>query len=320
MFDLISIGGATRDIFFHIESLQTRKEPGRLGERYLEIPYGEKIVSSETFYSYGGGAINIAVCGARLGLKTASVCNIGREGTGSLIIDYLKKEGVNTSLVGRDAHLHTGLSALVVGEDGEHTGFLERGANNHLYLKSTRPLKKARWFYISSLTGESEKILPEIFAIAERERIKIAFNPGSKQLGTGYHGLKNYLAQADILILNLEEAEELVFSKTKKMPKTEGEILRVLDEVGGKISVVTDAEKGSHAISDGKTFHERCFSTTVVDTTGAGDCFGGTFVFGQIQGLGIQESLRLAAINSASVVAKMGASAGLLRYNDLKGK
>jgi sugar/nucleoside kinase (ribokinase family) len=316
MFDLMAIGGATRDIFFEFSNLAPEKENKR-AEAHLVIPYGEKMVSEGTFYGYGGGAVNVAVCGARLGLKTASVCNIGREGTGSVVLSFLKSEGVNTTGVSRDAHLHTGLSILIVGKDGEHTGFLERGANNHLYLKKPTVLKKTKWIYLSSLTGESEKIIPEVFARAEKYQTKVAFNPGSKQLKEGYHFLKNYLPLCEILILNIEEATELVFSKTKKEPKDEQEILRELEAMGPRITVVTDGSKGSHAISEGKIYHERSLSTKVIDTTGAGDAFGGTFVFAQIKGQDIATSLEFAAKNSASVVSKMGASAGLLSYNTL---
>lgn len=317
MFDLLAIGGATRDIFFEFSTLKPTHEKGV--EDFLKIPYGEKMVSEGTFYGYGGGAVNVAVCGARLGLKTASLCNIGREGTGSVVLSYLKSEGVNVANVSRDAHLHTGLSILVVGKDGEHTGFLERGANNHLYLKKPTVIKKAKWVYVSSLTGESEKILPEVFARVERYKNKVAFNPGSKQLSAGYHAIKRYLPFCEVLILNLEEARKLVFSKTKKELKDERQLLEELEDMGPRIVVITDGPRGSHAICEGNFYHERSLSTNVVDTTGAGDAFGGTFVFAQIKGEGIQRSLELAAKNSASVVSKMGAGTGLLRYNKLAG-
>lgn len=318
MFDLMAIGGATRDIFFQFSGLAPLKEKGKLSEPYLKIPFGEKLISEDTFYGYGGGAVNVAVCGARLGLKTASVCNIGKEGTGSVVLNYLKSEGVNVNFVNRDISLHTGLSVLIVGKDGEHTGFLERGANNHLYLRKPTCIRKTKWLYVSSLTGESEKNLPEIFARAHKYQTKVAFNPGSKQLAEGYASLKGYLAQVEILILNLEEAEKLVFSKTKSGPKDEREILSELEKMGPKISVITNGSKGAHAICAGKIYHERSHSTLVVDTTGAGDAFGSTFVFGAIKGYEIQESLRMAAKNAASVVSKMGAGAGLLRHNALK--
>lgn len=319
MFDVITIGGATRDIFLTLECLNKKIDPKSPTGSYLEVPYGAKLVSDSTIYDYGGGSVNTSVCFSRLGLRTASVCSIGKEGTGSLVLDFLKKEGVNTSLVRRDATLHTGLSILILGKDGEHTGFLERGANNHLVINRISPFKKTRWFYISSLTGDSDHYLGDLFDLASRKDIKIAFNPGAKQLGVGYQGLKHLIQKTEILNLNFEEAEELIFSKTKKKTRDEKELLNEIGKLGARISIVTEDGKGSHAVSEGKYYHERAYSVDVVDTTGAGDSFGATFTFGIIKGYGIKPSLSMAAINAASVVSEFGATRGLLSYNMLKG-
>lgn len=320
MFDVITIGGATRDIFFQYDDLLVEKNSKSPTGLYLNIPYGAKKVSKETFYSYGGGAVNTAVCLARLGLKSASVCNIGREGTGSLVMSYLKKEKVNTSLVRRDTTLHTGLSVFILGKDSEHTGFLERGANSHLVIDRISKLKKTRWFYVSSLTGSSAKPLPEIFAFAQRHKIKIAFNPGSTQLAEGYQGLKSYIEQSEVLILNRQEAEGLVFSKTKKNYSSEKQLLSATEKMGAKISVVTEDGKGSYATCEGKDWHVRAFSTKVIDTTGAGDAYGATFVAFIIKGYTVRQAMTAAAVNAASVVSKLGAGDGLLSYNELKGE
>lgn len=318
MFDVITIGGATRDFFFEIDSLTAKKSHQFKGQKILEIPYGEKIVTDNTYYSFGGGAVNSSISFARLGLRPATVCSIGREGSGRLIFEHLKKEKVSTTLIKRDNSLHTGLSVLILGKDSEHTGFLERGANNHLTIKRWRPLKNTKWIYLSSLTGESAKLLPDIFKFALRHKIKIAFNPGSMQLATGYRGLKDFIKATDVLILNYQEAEALVSSKIKRIPKTEKELMAEVEKLGAKISVVTEDGHGSHAISGGKEYHQMAYSEKVLDTTGAGDAFGSTFVFGIIKKFDISYSLRIAAINSASVVSKMGAGEGLLTYNRIR--
>lgn len=315
MFDVISIGGATRDIFFEIDELEEKKA---LNREILEIPYGSKMVADATYYSYGGGAANTSIAFSRLGLRAAAFCNLGREGTGSLLYAHLKKEGVSTSLVHRDFSLHTGLSIFILGKEREHTGFLERGANNHLTIQRKSPLKRTRWYYISSLTGNSAHLLPELFRIAEKKNIKIAFNPGSRQIAEGYHGLKSFLEATEVLNVNREEALDLIFSKIKKRPSNDEDILKELVKMGPRIVVVTEGEKGSFAACNGVFFHQRAYSEKVLDTTGAGDAFGSTFVYGQIKGFDIPTSLKLAAINSAAVVAKMGATEGLLSYNNIR--
>lgn len=318
MFDVITIGGATRDFFFELDSVTVKKDPNNKGLKVLEIPYGEKIVANKAYYSFGGGAVNAAVSFSRLGLKVAAFCNLGKEGTGQMIRDYLKKEKVSTALITKDKDLHTGLSVLVLGKDAEHTGFLERGANNHLAIGRWSPLKNTKWFYISSLTGDSADFLPDLFKFATRHKIKIAFNPGSMQLAMGYGELEDLIKNTEILILNYQEAEELVYSKIKRVPTNEKELLSEVEKLGAKISVVTEDGHGSHAIFCGREYHQMAYSEKVIDTTGAGDSFGSTFVFGAIKKFEIDHCLRLAAVNSASVVSKMGAGEGLLTYNKIR--
>jgi sugar/nucleoside kinase (ribokinase family) len=318
MFEVITIGGATRDIFFKYKDLRPKKEKGSLGGEILSIPYGSKLVTDDSEYCYGGGAVNCAVAFRRLGVKSAALCSMGKEGSGDLLLEFLRKENVSTSFIRRDPRLHTGLSIMIVGKDGEHTSFLDRGANDNLQIEKWGPLKKTKWLYISSLTGHAVNLLPEIFNFAERNGIKVAFNPGSKQLSDGYHYLKDYLGRVDILLLNLEEAMDLVYSKTKNKPASEVGILKELEKMGPKIAVVTEDGEGCHAIMAGKHFHQRAYSAKVVDTTGAGDSFGATFTFGIMNNFDISYSLKIAAINAASVVAEMGATKGLLNYNRIR--
>jgi ribokinase len=317
MVDVITIGGATKDIFFEVREASKRVDKENLS-RYLEIPYGAKLLSSNTYYFFGGGAVNAAVGLSRLGLKTAILCNIGAEGTGDQVTSYLRKNRVNTGLICRDHSLHTGLSMFIIGKDNEHTGILERGANNHLCLRRIGPLKRTNWFYISSLTGTSEHILDEVFGLAKKRGIKVAFNPGSQQLAKGYHYLAPFMDLAEVLIVNMDEARQIIKSKNRKIPKTEDEVINSMAKLGAANTVITNDEKGSYVISGGKVYHQAALPTEIVDTTGAGDAFGLTFIYGMIRGFDVRHCLKIAAINASSVISKMGAGDGLLTYNKIR--
>lgn len=312
MFDFITIGGATRDIFFTYKNLKKVRDKESISGHYLMVPYGEKMVSDKAFYSYGGGALNSAICISGLGGKVATLCSVGIEGTGDLICKKLKEEEVSTSLIRRDPIHHTGLSVLILGKDKEHTGFLERGANDFLKIKRKTDLGKTRWLYISSLTGSSEKILPEVFDYAKKRNKKIAFNPGSQQIKKGARWLRKYFSQSEILLLNMKEAESILEKTSKEKPKNIDDLLFKIEKLGATISVVTDGERGAYAISEGKIYYQEAIKAKVVDTTGAGDSFGSTFAFAiSIKG-SIQVSLKLAATQSSLVVRTMGANEGLL--------
>lgn len=318
MFDVITIGGITRDIFFEIDELELTKNRECKSETDLEIPYGTKILADSTYYSYGGGAFNVAVALRRLGLKTAAVAALGKEGTGSLAVKILRKHGVATNLITRTAKYHTGLSVFLIGPGGDHTAILERGANNHLEISKISALKKAKWLYVSSLTGDSAKYLPQIFNYARKNNLRIAFNPGAEQLKLGFAGLRDYFAATDLLLLNREEAIKIIKSQSRKEPQNINELLKKVGELGPVFTVVTDGERGSYALLEGRDYHQTSFPVNASDTTGAGDAFGATFLYSIIKGYDIAYGLKIAAINSASVVAKMGATEGLLTYNGIK--
>lgn len=315
MLDFITIGGATRDIFFKVT--EAKKKAGRrvLETDQLVLPYGEKLIAEESYYTYGGGSANASVCLSRLGARVGAMCNIGAEGTGSLLVNVLKQEKVNTDLISRDSKHHTGLSIFIVGCDNEHTGILERGANSYLSFNRSK-MKRPRWFYVSSLTGDAAKMLPRIFEYAAKNQVKVAFNPGSQQLEGDLDELKKYIAQSEVIILNTKEAEVLV--KSKKKYKNKRALLNAVGLLGARITLVTDGECGNHALYGGKVYSQAAISTKVVDTTGAGDSFGATFSYSVAQGHDIRYSLKIASINSASVVSFMGAQQGLMTHNEIK--
>lgn len=316
MYDVITIGGISRDIFFECSNLEVSREPD--GKENLIVPYGAKIVADSAYYSYGGGAFNVSIALKKLGLKVAPLAMLGKEGTGSLAVKRLKENGVSTVFVQRTSHYHTGLSLFIIGQNAEHTGFLERGASNHLTIPRISVLKKARWLYVSSLTGKSADLLPEIFCYGARRKIKIAFNPGSEQLKLGYKKLRDYFPGTEILILNRSEAEGLLISQGRKKAKNINDLIRGATGWGAKIIVITDGEMGSYAIAEGKDYHQSSIPVKVADTTGAGDAFGATFLFSIIKGYSIGYGLKIASINAASVVSKIGATEGLLTYNRIK--
>src|SRR5437660_12161475 len=66
------------------------------------------------FAAFGGGCpTNIAVGASRLGLKTALLTAVGEDPVGDFILNFLRKESIDTSLIPRKAEHRT--SAVVLG-------------------------------------------------------------------------------------------------------------------------------------------------------------------------------------------------------------
>ena len=97
MFDIVTIGGASRDVFFITSKGRIIKDPHASLKRLIAFESGQKIIPETTEFTYGGGGSNAAISFARLGLKVSAMLSIGAEGTGSLLVNQLEAAGVNTS-------------------------------------------------------------------------------------------------------------------------------------------------------------------------------------------------------------------------------
>jgi len=319
MFDVITIGGVSRDTFFLTHEGKVINDL-KHHQKLIAFGYGSKIIPDKTDFSYGGGGANTAISFARMGLHTGAILNVGLEGSGSMVVRELEEAGVSCQHITRDKEHHTALSMIVSVDGGDHTMFLYRGSNNFIHVDDWRTVH-AKWFYLTSLTGESAELIPEIFSYARAHGIKIAWNPGNEQLAGGLADIANYLEDTEVLILNKDEACNLLRSTDKKIDFANNEaLLKELKEKAGNIVVVTDSEDGSYLMDDKKYLHEPAHKANVVETTGAGDAYGSTFVASIIKGYGPKHAMKMAAENAASVVSYLGAQKGLMTFSELSAK
>lgn len=321
MFDCITFGGATRDIFFKTSKGFIFPDPEDEEEKLLAFKYGQKIITDNAIFSFGGGAFNTAVSLNKLGLKVSTHINVGRDESAHSIVEKLRDIGVDTCLVKTDPVNHTALSLLVM-DKKDHVAFLHRGANNYLKFPQQEILKRTKWFFITSLTGHSARMLPELIEFADLNNIKVAINPGGSQLKGDCGNLRGMLDKIELIILNHEEAETLACSEDNCEVITDTRLLlNKIQKMGPKKVIVTEGEDGSYYY-DGNTINFEPASKVklVKDTTGAGDAFGSTFLAGIIKGLSVQKSQKMAAINAANVTEFTGAQDGLLTEKEIESK
>ena len=321
--DILTIGGSTLDIMFSLPEAKVIKTKDALGEHnFFALEIGKKFVSQQVEYTSGGGAANAAVSLARLGFKSAVLSSIGKDASAEIILKNLEREKIDASLIQMHQD-YTALSFVVSGgKKNEHVIFTHRSATALLEV-SKKALQKAnpQWIYLSSLHGKKWlKNLKNIFAYAKANNVKVAWNPGGRQLMEGYKKLKKYLAQTEVLILNRAEASDLVKSSGLKTDKLE-KLFPVLAKWGSKIIVITCGEEGAYVCSAKSICFHQAISRQGVNTTGAGDAFGSSFIGGlMLYKNNIHKALRLAIIRSNYVVKQVGAQKGLLTLNEIKRK
>lgn len=309
MYDIITVGSATIDVFANTKSELIKIKTSSSEQDLIAYPSGSKILIKELRFTIGGGGTNTAVSLARLGHKTAYLGSLGNDENGKKILDLLKKEKID--FIGVLSKEITGYSIILDSIEHDRTILTYKGANDKLKFSDINLKKlKTKWFYFSSMISESFRTLETLAEFAEKNNIKIAFNPSTYLAEKGKDYLKKILTRTTILILNKEEASLLVGKNNIKI------ILKKLCELGPKIAVITNGKKEINAY-DGKNIYTIIpKKIKIVESTGAGDAFASSFLSGMIKKSNIEFALKLGLVNSESVIQHSGAKNKLLKYKE----
>ncbi len=323
-FDVVTIGGATRDIMFFTDAGVIVSNPGDiLRQKLVGYEYGAKIKPNDIHFVLGGGGCNTAINFARLGLKTATFLRLGLDRDGDTIQAELSNGRVNTQFIERDSSEGTGFSFIAIHEPSrEHTAFLYRGANNQMKMTQAELRRaRAKWFYVSSLAGKNWAVTLKnlVKYLGTEKKTKLAWNPGSTQIKKGKRALAPLLKYTDTFIVNKDEAIELVLSESKAKGQTSiWKLAKTLQGWGPRRVVITHGSRGAYVFDGENKYYEKAITRVEKDTTGAGDAFGSTFIAGLILFRGnVKRALRSAIVNSSSVVGQVGAQNGLLSRSSL---
>ena len=315
LYEVAVIGDCVQDIFILAKS-KLIKECGRKNKRelYLSFLYGDKINIDELHFDLGGSACNAAVGMRKLRIKTTMVSMLGEDIYSRNVLEQLRKKKVGRSFLIKEKNKNLGLSFILLGADRDRTILTYRPDNNFDKIKLKRLFWLSKSFYIAGINRYSKKITRKVYEYAKKTGKKVYLNPSGYQIKNDLANLKRIFKISKIITVNVEEAMQILGIRKKIEIK---KLLKNLKKLGPEIVVITDGKKGAYA-SDGKNFFKAgLYPALRLDTTGAGDSFCSTFVAAQIKGYNIEDSLRLASINSGNVVSVYGAQRGLLNWHEL---
>ncbi len=323
MYDIITIGTATRDVFLRgaifkgISDPHFSKKVGFPSGIAQCFPFGGKVEIESPIITTGGGATNAAVTFARMGLHTASLFKVGFDTLGKEVISELKKEEVSPVAV-RDTRHGTAYSTILLSHSGERTVLVYRGASEKLRSVDI-PLKKlaAQWAYITP-GGIPFSVMSDIINTLIKNDTAIAINPSKDYLQLPVRKRQMIFDAASVVLLNREEASYvtgIAYANTRA-------IFKKMDALVKGIIVVTDGPNGV-MVSDGvRRYRAGIFKERdVIDRTGAGDSFGSGFVAGlfgrTMSPEAISHAIRVGSANATSVVEHVGAKKGILGTKEL---
>jgi len=232
----------------------------------------------------GGAPGNYLAALAAYGAKTAFLGKVGADAFGKLLKETMKKAGIETKGIIEDDSVFTTLAFVTRDAGGNRSFSFARkpGADTCLRFDELdlSLIDQARFFHFGtlSLTGEPSRTAVQRAVAYARERGRtITFDPNlrpplwddpeeaRRQMLWG-------LIQADIVKISDEEVSVLWDCGEREGAD------RLLREYGGQLAMVTLGPRGCILRNRNGWARAGCPPVRTVDTTGAGDIFGGAAV------------------------------------------
>ena len=298
------------------------------------IVYGEILV--DTFPSQkgrevfvGGAPFNLSVAAKSMGSNVLFHGNIGNDSYGKKIQDYFLSHNYDDSGLRIDPKRKTTASEVVLKHGEREFTFLRNDTADDVFDEdSLDDIASGDIVHLGSLMLSSErgrKFFQEAINTAKAQHKTLSFdiNFRSDIFHDKEEALKIYnevYPQMDIV--KFSEDELALFTGEKNVEKALEKLLP-----GPKMILVTLGSKGSLAYCRKTITKVSSVPVHVVDTTGAGDCFFGTFL-SQVDSFGPQElsflpsllesALRFSNIAGALATTKKGALSGIPSYKEVE--
>jgi sulfofructose kinase len=289
---IIAVGHAALDYVYRIQKFP---------------PAPTKLRAIEHIASGGGMAANASAAIARLGGKVSLWSRIGSDDAGGIIVQQLRKIGVDTKHVRAFGSTRSPTAAVIVDERGERLIISEDDHN--------LPLKED-WLPVADI----ETATVVYSDLTWLEGTLLAFNAARARgiptvldidLGSGML-LSKVIDLTDYAIFSAPAFRQFVHGGN------DDERLAHLIRIGVLHAGVTLGAKGYHWMNkEGAKKKQHAFHIETVDSTGAGDAFHGAFTWALAAGHDETECTRIASAVAALSCSKLGARAGLPSKTEL---
>ncbi|SRR5260221_2172142 len=316
-FDLVAVGDAILDTFLTINN-ETDFCSYNKATNQLMLYAGEKILVDEASFMLGGNACNVSVGVKRLGFATGLIAEFGGDEFAAKLRNGLTQEGVSLDYAKVTENTPSTFS-VGIHVAHERTLFVHHVERAH---EMSLDGVVTKWIYLTSMGKEWEDLYRRVAEYAKKENVKLAFNPGSQQLKDGAEKIKDVLLETDILFINRDEAEEILYGKVKGPQEKEKpeDLLFRLQRIGCKMICMTDGDKGSFVLDESGKFYS--FGTiepaSYTGKTGAGDSFASGFLGAILYGKDIPDAMKWGSYNAAAVLEHIGAQTGLLTKEEME--
>ncbi len=252
---------------------------------------------------------------ARLGQPVALISAVGADDFGRLNLDRLARDGVDTSAIALHPDLPTGTAFVryrpVGGRDFVFNIRHSASGATRLTAAAQAVLKATDHLHIMGTALFSPALLKANLTALKTVKAQggtVSFDPNLRPELLESPGLAGAMAQvlgqSDVFLPSGPELTLL--TEAKDDPSALAEILAR----GPRIVVHKRGSGGASCHDAQQSLTQPAFSVHEVDPTGAGDCFGATFVSLWLRGTDPAQALRLACAAGALAVTRRGPMEG----------
>ncbi len=263
----------------------------------------------------GGAESNLAIALSRLGLSAGWFSLLGDDEPGRLVLDRVRGEGVDTSMVRLVPDRPTGLYLREQVGQETRVYYYRRGSAASTMSGGTfdpEYLRGAEFLHLTGITQALSAECRDFVLWAAREargggtRVSFDVNYRSKlwPAGEAKAFAEAMMPHVDLLLIGDEEASAL-------WGREDEELVRELAASGPREVVLKRGGEGSLALIDERVITQPAFPVEEVDPVGAGDAFDAGYLAGHLWDLAPEERLRVANAMGALSVATLGDYEGL---------
>mgnify|MGYP004621010005 CR=1 FL=1 len=264
----------------------------------------------------GGAPANYLAALTKFGAKTAMIGKVGNDAFGRLLIKTLKGAGIDTRGMLVSDDVFTTLAFVTLDDSGNREFSFARkpGADTQLRFDEIDlgviDASKVLHFGTLSMTNEPARDATyKAVEYAAGHGKLISFDPNLRKplwddLDEAKRQMLWGLKHADIVKISDEETEFLFGIAPEEAAK------HIIDSFGVRLVYVTCGAEGCfYRTKTASGFVKALSGIAVKDTTGAGDIFGGSSMYGLLKAGGVPE--KLTAEELKEIVSFACASAGL---------
>ncbi|MBN9490174.1 MAG: sugar kinase [Alphaproteobacteria bacterium] len=293
-----------------------------LGEPLIEFNRPREGDGRTWLQGFGGDSQNVAIAAARQGASAGYVTSLGQDWMGDAFLDLWKAEDVDSSKVSRHPTAPTGVSFVTHTEAGHKFDYLRKNSAASLMQPEDLPLDYiagARFLHVSAISqaisDSARATCDAAITAAHAAGVKVSYDTNLRlrlwDLDAARHTINATIARCDIALPSLDDSQQLTSLTSPD------DIADFYLTLGAPIVALKMSADGCLIATAKERLRMPPHPVTLVDATGAGDTFDGSFLARLLAGDDLQSAARYANVAAALSTQGYGAVTPIPRRADV---